>query len=117
MQTLFTGLSTALALTALLISGYSFAVAQATRARCEKISGELAHLRSSVSSSSSTKIAAELAELVAAVEVDRLALRKQLGKVWGRIGREEIVGPESPQRVDDPEFEALLALQNAHGSN
>jgi hypothetical protein len=64
-------------------------------------------------------LAAQLAALEQSLEVDRLALRKQLGKIWGRIGRDEIVSDSAIKNPllgesVDPELEAILNLQRQY---
>lgn len=61
---------------------------------------------------------ADLDDLRAACEVDRISHRKALGKLWGRIGRDERESPNGPSAevssVGNDELQAYLDLQNAH---
>jgi hypothetical protein len=55
---------------------------------------------------------AELDDLRTAIEVDRITHRKQLGKLWGRVGRDERADePSRPMGAADPELQAFLDLQ------
>lgn len=55
---------------------------------------------------------ADLDDLRAACDIDRAALRKQLGKLWARIGRDERAdAPSSRDDVEDAELRAWLDLQ------
>ena len=64
-------------------------------------------------------VRADLDDLRSAVDVDRIAHRKQLAKVWGRIGYDERARePDistSPGMSGEPELDAFIALQRSHG--
>lgn len=67
-----------------------------------------------LSDSSSVKLAAEVADLAAAVDMDRKSVRKQFGKVWGTIGAEK--PPEAPRARPAVPFGALpLPRVDPHG--
>lgn len=62
-------------------------------------------------------IRAELEDLRSAVQVDRIAHRKALGKIWGKIGnaRDTMDDAPTPETSGNEELEAFIALQRAHG--
>jgi hypothetical protein len=75
-------------------------------------------LEKRIDSSVPAVLRADLDDLRAAIEVDRISHRKALGKLWGRIGRDERETPNGPSaelpHVADSELQAYLDLQNAH---
>lgn len=81
--------------------------------RLNQLEAQLIALGKRLDGTSPAVLRADLEDLRAAVEVDRISYRKQLGKIWGRIGREEHAPKDS---VTDPELQAFLDLQNSHGS-
>lgn len=74
-----------------------------------QLHGTLEALAKRLDGTTSAVLRADLDDLRAAVEVDRLALRKQLGKIWGKIGREPSNG--SPLASGNDELDAWLKLQ------
>jgi hypothetical protein len=79
---------------------------------------ELAELRKSFEGSTPAALAARIDDLAAAIEVTRATHRRELGKVWGTLGGGRGDAGDPPAQVPtDAEFEALIALQNAHGGH
>lgn len=81
-----------------------------------QLHGVVEALTKRIDSSTPAVLRADLDDLRAAVDLDRIALRKQLGKIWGRIGRDEHTDPTGDSSGND-ELDAFLKLQNTHGSN
>lgn len=125
MNWLSTGLSTA----SLLVSCYALALALNVRAELRvattiaaKAEDKADHVALQMHASTPAKLQAELAAVVDAIEIDRLALRKQLGKIWGKLGREAVLEEErrgGPARTGDDDYDAMIAMQAAYtnGSN
>ena len=95
--------------------------------RIEQLEAQLAHMAQHVArldseltnavrafeTTTPAVLRAELEDLRAALQIDRVALRKQLGKIWGRIGAERD-GAAEPSVAGDDELDAFIALQRAH---
>lgn len=79
-----------------------------------KLTNRITEVRAEIDKTTSAKLRAELQDLSAAVEIDRLALRRQLGKIWKRIGRDAEEG--GVEAVPD-ELAAIIELQRAHGGS
>lgn len=62
---------------------------------------------------------ARIDDLTAAVDARHASLRRELGRLWARVGKDTPGTTETNGRgvPDDAEFQAMLELQNAHGSN
>lgn len=66
-------------------------------------------LKRQVESSKNATLAAQLADLAAAVDADRARNRREFGRLWQRQRNE----PADEHPDVDPELEAVLALQRA----
>lgn len=89
-------------------------------ARMTLFGQKLAELEHKLSTSSSTALLVRINELESALEQLQKSNRREFGKLW-KVAWGERVPEDRPngqqQPVGDPEFEALMALQRAHGSD
>jgi len=86
--------------------------------RVEVALTHLARLEKRYDASTPAVLRADLDDLRTAVDIDRKALRKSLGKIWGTLGHERDAAPGAGGTIsDDEEFNALIALQRQHGSS
>lgn len=76
-----------------------------------QLHGTLEATTKRVDGSASAVLAANLDDLRAAIDVDRAALRKQLGKIWGTIGASRDAAPTDAGGGDD-ELSRWLDLQS-----
>ena len=75
---------------------------------------QLAKLTEDVSKLSANALRGRIDELEAELMHFRAANRRELGRLWKRVGGESSSEPAVPT---DSEFQALLELQRAHGSD
>lgn len=121
---LSTVLSTGLLLLSLAASGFALLIAvRSSSVAAQEVSWRtaagrnLAELADKIDRSATVKLRAELDELVAAREVDQRSLRRELGKLWGRVGAAtDHAGSVDPDADVDGELKAFLQLQRQHGN-
>jgi hypothetical protein len=87
-------------------------------AALEKLFAELTRrldvLAASIERTSATKMNAQLDDVRGAVEAMTASHRRELGKIWGRLGAASNVGrPNGDLSEADPDLASLLDLQKA----
>lgn len=81
--------------------------------------GKLASIEAATKETANAKLAVELASLDHALTAHVASSRKNFGKIWQRLGREETADvPSSPGlSTGESDLDAFIALQRAHGSD
>lgn len=74
---------------------------------------QLNDVRQRIERTSTTALAAEVDALRGAVDAQRIAHRKELGSIWGRIGADASHVKTFPGEMPDDDLQSFLALQSA----
>jgi hypothetical protein len=98
---------------------FNWALKESISRLAERVAG----CEQKLSTVSSTALLVRINELEAALEALQKSNRRELGKIWRALDRDEREArpPANDQRTlddsGDPEFDAYIRLQNAHGSS